>query len=68
MVAPPRENKFSRWEDHTEYPDEIKLVTQGTKVLCALELLLQVFADKHQHSGCQQQTSVDHTLFVAPVC
>ena len=61
VVGPPRENKFSRWEDHKEYPDEIKLV-QGTKVLCALDLLMQVFADKCQHPGCQQQTRVDHTL------
>ena len=50
VVGPPQENKFSRWEDHKEYPDEIKLV-QGTKVL------IQVFADKCQHPGCQQQTS-----------
>lgn len=61
VVGPPREWKFSCWEDHNKYPEEVKLV-QGTKVLCALDLLMQVFADKCQHPGCQQQTKVYHTL------
>ena len=62
VVSPPRENILSRWEDNKEHPDEINLV-QGTKVLCALDLLMHVFVDKCQHPGCQQQTRVDHTLF-----
>ena len=45
VVGPRQENKFSHWEDCKDYPEDIKLV-QGTKVLCALDLLVQVFADK----------------------
>ena len=59
--GPPRESKFSRWEDNPAYQQELQLV-QGTKVICALDLLMQVFATKCQNPGCQQQTWVDYTL------
>ena len=33
---------------------------KGTKVLCSLDLLVEVFVSKCQHLGCQQQTSVGY--------
>lgn len=54
-------NKFSRWEERPHYKEELQLV-QGTKVICALDLLVQVFAEKCRHQGCQHPTIVNYTL------
>lgn len=37
-------------------------MVQGTKVICALDLLVKVFAEKCRHLECQLSTTVDYTL------
>jgi len=55
------QKKFSRWEESPSYQPELKLV-QGTKVICALDLLVQLFAQKCRATKCQLPTMVDYTL------
>lgn len=54
--------KFSRWEESPLYQPEMKHFVQATKVICALDLLLQVFSRKCQKPKCQLPTSVNYTL------
>lgn len=53
--------KLSRWEEHENFDEELKLI-QTTKVICALDLLVQTFADKCRHPTCLLRTSVKYTL------
>ena len=54
-------NKFSRWEESPSYNSELKLV-QSMKVICALDLLVQLFAQKCCAAQCQLPCTVDFTL------
>lgn len=54
-------NKFSRREKSPGYKSELKLV-QSTKVICALDLLVQLFAQKCRAAQCQLPCTVDFTL------
>ncbi|XP_044171163.1 uncharacterized protein LOC114950456 isoform X4 [Acropora millepora] len=54
-------NKFSRWEESPGYKSELKLV-QSMKVICALDLLVQLFAQKCRAAQCQLPCIVDFTL------
>ena len=51
-------NKFSRWEESPGYKSELKLV-QSMKVICALDLLVQLFAQKCRAAPCQLPCIVD---------
>ena len=53
-------NKFSRWEERPSYKSELKLV-QCMKVSCALDLLVQLFAQKSRAAQCQLTCTVDFT-------
>ena len=52
--------KLSRLEEQNTLKEELSLVRQ-TKVICSLDLLLNVFK-KCQHPGCTKETSVKHHL------
>lgn len=54
-------NKFSCWEESPGYKSELKLV-QSMKVICALDLLVQLFAQKCRAAQCQLPCIVDFTL------
>ena len=54
-------NKFSRWEESPSYKSELKLV-QSMKVICSLDLLVQLFAQKCRAAQCQLPCTVDFTL------
>ena len=54
-------SKFNRLEEQAELRREITLVV-GTKVVCSLDLLLQLFAEKCRQPGCQLASTVHHTL------
>ena len=56
-----RASRFNRLEEQAQLSKEITLVV-GTKVICSLDLLLQLFAEKCRHPGCQLTTTVSHTL------
>ena len=56
-----RASKFNRLEDQNQLKKEVNLVV-GTKVICSLDLLLQLFVEKCRHPGCQLGTTVQHTL------
>ena len=56
-----RTSKFNRLEDQACLSKEITLVV-GTKVVCSLDLLIQLFAEKCRQPGCQLATTVSHTL------
>lgn len=61
VKEPPEElNKFSRWEESPRYELELKLV-QSMKVSCALDLLVQLFAQKCRTAQCQLPCTVDFT-------
>lgn len=53
--------KFNRLEDQNQLKKEVTLIV-GTKVICSLDLLLQLFVEKCRHPGCQLGTTVQHTL------
>ena len=53
--------KFSHWEESPGYKSELKLV-QSMKVICALDLLVQLFAQKCRAAQCQLPCTVDFTL------
>ena len=53
--------KFSHCEESPSYQPELKLV-QGTKVICALDLLVQVFVQKCHAPKCQLPTVAHYTL------
>ena len=53
-------NKFSRWEERPSYKSELKLV-QSMKVSYALDLLVQLFAQKCRAAQCQLPFTVDFT-------
>lgn len=52
--------KLSRLEEQNTLKEELSLVRQ-TKVICSLDLLLDVFK-KCQHPGCMQETAMKHHL------
>ena len=56
-----RASKFNRLDEQAQLSKEITLVV-GAKVICSLDLLLQLFAEKCRHPGCQLTTTVNHTL------
>ncbi|KAL9978425.1 hypothetical protein ACROYT_G015938 [Oculina patagonica] len=56
-----RASRFNRLEEQAQLSKEITLVV-GTKVICSLDLLLQLFAENCWHPGCQLTTTVSHTL------
>ncbi|KAK2561954.1 hypothetical protein P5673_015381 [Acropora cervicornis] len=56
-----RASPFNCLEEQASLSKEITLVV-GTKMICSLELLIQLFAEKCHHPGCQLATTVDHTL------
>ena len=56
-----RASKFNRLEEQACLSKEITLVV-GTKVVCSLDLLIQLFAEKCRQPGCQLATTVSHTL------
>ena len=56
-----RASKFNRLEEQAQLSKEITLVV-GTKVICSIDLLLQLFAENCRHPGCQLTTTVSHTL------
>ena len=53
-------NKFNRWEERPSYKSELKLV-QSMKVSCALDFLVQLFAQKCRAAQCQLPCTVDFT-------
>lgn len=56
-----RASQFNRLEDQNQLKKEVTLIV-GTKVICSLDLLLQLFMEKCRHPGCQLGTTVQHTL------
>ena len=52
---------FNRIEEQACLSKEITLAV-GTKVICSLNLLMQLFVEKCHHPGCLLATTVDHTL------
>ena len=56
-----RASKFNRLEEQAQLKKEITLVV-GTKVMCSLDLLLQLFAEKCRHPQCLLATTVSHTI------
>lgn len=56
-----RASKFNRLEEQACLSKEITLVV-GTKVVCSLDLLIHLFAEKCRQPGCQLPTTVSHTL------
>ena len=56
-----RASKFNHLEEQACLSKEITLVV-GTKVVCSLDLLIQLFAEKCRQPGCQLATTVSHTL------
>ena len=56
-----RASKFNRLEEQAYLSKEITLVV-GTKVVCSLDLLIQLFAEKCCQPGCQLATTVSQTL------
>ena len=52
--------KLSRLEEQNTLKEELSLVRQ-TKVICSLDLLLNVFK-KCQHPGCTKEMSIKHHL------
>ena len=56
-----RASKFNRLEEQACLSKEITLDV-GTKVVCFLDLLIQLFAEKCRQPGCQLATTVSHTL------
>ena len=53
-------NKFSRLEENPSYKSELKLV-KSMKVSCALDLLVQLLAQKCRAAQCQLPCTVDFT-------
>ena len=56
-----RASKLNRLEEQACLTKEITLVV-GTKVVCSLDLLIQLFAEKCCQPGCQLATTVSQTL------
>ena len=55
-------SKFRRLEEKTQLKEEISLVVE-TKVICCLDLLLQLFAQKYGQPGYQLPTTVGHPVW-----
>ena len=53
--------KFSRAEEKANHKVELGFI-KATKVICTLDLLIQVFASHCHHPGCLQKTTVDYSL------
>lgn len=59
--VPPITQKLNREEDNTQHHEQLN-IAKSAKVICSLDLLLQLFQDKCRHPSCNQRASVDYTL------
>ena len=56
----PHQNFIRGYEEY-QYQEELGLI-KGTKVICSLNLLIQLLKGSCRHPGCIHDTAVDYTL------
>lgn len=57
----PRSHELNREELNVKHEDQIKLA-KSTKVICTLDLLLDIFQEKCRHPACNDKAYTKHTL------
>ena len=56
-----RSHELNREEHNVKHEDQIKLA-KSTKIICALDLLLDIFQEKCRHPTCNDKVYTKHTL------
>ena len=57
----PRSHELNREEHNVKHQDQMKLA-KSTKIICTLDLLLDIFQEKCRHPTCNDKVYTKHTL------
>ncbi len=57
----PRSHELNREEHNVKHEEQIKLA-KSTKLICTLDLLLEIFQEKCRHPTCNVKVHTKHTL------